>query len=240
MVEYIVYRPKFDEATEYSDAFCQLIVDDLDAKGDSFIDLRAEEATIENGVQTLKDHPEAMFIFFDHGDERSLISQSKKPVINLDNKDLLYGRETYTLACLTGLILLYEVWKGGGLADWGSKELVSFTTDSLTEFGEAFTKGWFLRRQGKDWKTCLEEAKTRVLELRDQLTEQGRLLAASCMQSYHDSLVCYNGGSPEPEPTTCGGRLFALWLCDILHIDRKWAWKLPGRSTFEVKICEFK
>lgn len=240
VADYIVFRPNFDEATIHSDMFSQLIVDHLTSQGDDFIDLRAEDATPAKGVQALKDHPEAMFIFFDHGDERSLIAQDRTPVIDLDNRELLYGRETFTLACLAGKILLYEVWRGGGLACYGSVEIVSFTTDAKKEFGEAFTFAWFQRYQEKEWPEVLVETKRRILELRDHLTGQGRLLAASCMQSYHDSLVCYDGGSDPPEPTTCPGRMTVLWLCDLLHIDRKWAWKLPGRSTFETKIIVFK
>jgi len=238
MVDYIMARPEFDPATEYSFWKAQAIIDYLIAQNLPHLDIQKDEAVKANCEPPLKQYPKAMWIHYDHGSDAMVVGQDRKAIINLDNVELLAGREAYNLNCSSGLKLGPAAKDIGCLAYWGYAVIVSFTEDALDEFKEAFNYGWFLRvRDGKSWKQCLEETKEHVLGdggMVDKLIEDGKIAAATSMQRDFEALVCYNGGSDTPS-TKCPIRAFVVGLFKRLFGVRgvKWAWRLPGLSSFQ-------
>jgi len=210
MPEYIPIRPRFDEATVFSHKFAERIIDWLKEKGKSFIDLSDVDAVRDKVHTALKQNPSAKVIFFNHGDETSLMGNNGIPVIDMENVDLLTGREyTFTLACLWGKEGGAQAWRENCRAVYCYNDVVSFTSDAQEEFTLAFTEGFFLREeQGLDWKEILQKMKELMTELTGKLIGQGKLIAASCMEHDRDILVIYNGGS-EP-PTPCPFRMGAV------------------------------
>ena len=211
--------PRFDEATEYSFEFNRKIVEYARAQGHEVIDLPIEEAVREKVEEALRSDPEAMMVHYDHGGEDRLYGNNHRAVIDLDNVDLLSGRESYNMNCLSAKVLGAEAYKRNCKAYWGNIEVVSFTTDAIEHFEEAFNLGFKFRLQNNTWEACLSKVKERLNELIDDLIGQGKLMAAWCMRSYRDSLVCYNGGSVPPEPE-CFFRRLAVKLFG----PKAWRW----------------
>jgi len=148
----------------------------------------------------------------------------------LENVELLRDREAYMNNCSSAKTLGVEAYKHGCLAYWGSKDIVSFTTDAWEDFKEAFLHGLKLRIQGYSWAECLEKTRTKLSELVDKLLSEGKILAASCMRSFRDTLVCYTPDTP-PETSECPVRRLAL-RCFGLKIG----WKL-GKKHIVISVA---
>ncbi|GAG09869.1 unnamed protein product, partial [marine sediment metagenome] len=112
---WILVHPRFDQATEYSNAWAEQVKEWL---GDECIDLATDDAVRDKVEEALALHPGADMAFYDHGNEVSLIGQDHLPIISLPNAHLLANRETYTLACLSAKDLGVEIWRNGGKF-WG-------------------------------------------------------------------------------------------------------------------------
>ncbi len=98
---WIIARPRFDEATQYSHVFCQELIDLLKKAGANFFDCSGPEATRQAVTELLKAMPQVDLIFYDHGDEQGLVAQGGEDyIIDKSNDELLIGRIVYTLACL--------------------------------------------------------------------------------------------------------------------------------------------
>jgi len=222
MAEYIVIRPRFDETTEISHAFCNCMLDHLCMKSKSFLDLSQDDAVKTKVEETLKQNPSAKVIFFDHGNTEALIGNDKEPVIDKQNVQLLAHREyIITLACEWGADGGVEAWRQGCLAVLCYVNVVSFTTDALTQFEKAFTAGFFLREQNLDWKDILAEIKDLMATLANELAGEGKFMASACMAYDKDILRIYNGETPSP---ACPFRALAVKLLGRL------GWKIPSPS----------
>jgi len=198
----LLVRPKFDEPTQFTYDFAAEILQWCQQAGISVVEL-AEGQAIRARVDEELAKGVDLFIHYDHGNETALIGQDEKAVIDLSNCDLLKDKETYTLACLSAKSLGVEVWRKGGKY-WGAVEVVSFTTDALPEFQEAFNCGFSYRFiEGDTHQNSLTRAKETFDRLAFQLVDDGKTFAAVCMRQNRDSLRYYNANTPEEEKKGC-------------------------------------
>jgi hypothetical protein len=203
----ILVRPRFDEVTPYTFAFASEILQWCQDAGIDTIEL-AEGEAIRARVEEELAKGVDLFIHYDHGNEDALIGQDEKAVIDLNNCHLLASKETYTLACLSAKSLGVEVWRKDG-EYWGYTEVVSFTTDALAEFQQAFNCGFHYRFiEGDSHQNALKRAKEVFTDLSFMLVDAGKTFAAICMRQNRDNLVYYNANKPEEEKP--GGCLLAL------------------------------
>jgi len=203
----LLVRPNFDSATEHTFAFAAEILQRCQDAGIDTIELAEGEATRARVEEELAKGVD-LFIHYDHGDEDALIGQDEKAVIDMKNCGLLADKEVYTLACLSAKTLGAEVWRKGGTY-WAYVEVVSYTTDALAEFQEAFNCGFCYRFiEGDSHKNALKRAKEVFTDLSYKLVDSGKTLAAICMRQNRDNLVYYNADKPEEEKP--GGCLPAL------------------------------
>ena len=215
----LLVRPRFDEPTEYTFAFATEILQWCQQAGIDTVELAEEQAVRERVEQALTEDI-ALFIFYDHGDENALIGQDEKAVIDLKNAGLLANKEVFTLACLSAKSLGVEVWRKGGKY-WGYKEVVSFTTDALPEFKQAFNCGFHYRFiEGDTHQNTLKRAKETFDDLVFRLVDTGRTLAAICMRQNRDSLRYYNANPPDTDCYLRGILLRSLGL--------KRGWAIPS------------
>jgi len=205
----VLVRPKFDEVTPYTFAFAAEILQWCQEAGIFVVDLVEGEAVKQRVEEELSKGFD-LFIHYDHGNETALIGQDEKAVIDLSNCHLLGSKETYTLACLSAKSLGVEVWRKGGKY-WGYTEVVSFTTDALPEFQEAFNCGFHYRFIESDsHQNALNRAKEVFTRLSLELVNAGNIFAALCMRQNRDSLVYYNAHTPEEEKKGCLPALLKL------------------------------
>ena len=192
----ILVRPRFDEVTPYTFSFAAEILQWCQQAGFDVTDLAEGEAIRAIVEQKLTPDID-LFIHYDHGNEDALIGQDKEAVIDLKNAKLLANKEVYTLACLSAKSLGVEVWHRGGKY-WGYKEVVSFTTDALSAFQEAFNCGFCYRFiEGDSHENALKRAKEVFTGLSFMLVDAGKTFAAICMRQNRDNLVYYNAHKPE-------------------------------------------
>ena len=193
----LICRPKFDSATEYTFAFAAEILEWCQQAGIEVTELAEEDAArpaVENALERF--NPDIL-VFYDHGDKDALIVQDGKAVIDIKNCDRLAGKEVFTLACLSAKDLGPEVWRKGGTY-WGYTEVVSFATDSLPEFQEAFNCGFHYRwLEGDTRQSALTRAKETFTRLSVELVAAGNTLAAIFMRENGDNLVYLDAHKPE-------------------------------------------
>ncbi|MBA7552654.1 hypothetical protein ES705_45224 [subsurface metagenome] len=124
-------------------------------------------------------------------------------VIDLKNANLLANKEVFTLACLSARDLGPEVWRKGGTY-WGYTEVVSFTTDALDAFQEAFNCGFRFRFVENDSReNSLRRAKETFTRLAFELVGAGKILAAVFMREDGENLVYLDAHKPEEEKKGC-------------------------------------
>ena len=192
----VLVRPRFDEPTEHTYAFAEEILKWSQQRGISIIDLAEGKAVRQRVEQELTQDID-LYIHYDHGNEDALIGQDKKATVDLKNCHLLANKQTYTLACLSAKRLGVEVWRKGGRY-WGYVEVVSFTTDALPEFQEAFNCGFHYRFiEGDTHENSLRRAKDTFTRLSLKLVDAGKTLAAICIRQNRDALVYYDAHGPE-------------------------------------------
>lgn len=192
----ILVRPRFDEVTPYTFDFASQILQWCQQAGISVVEL-AEDNAVRARVEAELAQDIDLFIHYDHGNKDALIGQDEKAVLDLKNCALLADKETYTLACLSAKSLGVEVWRKGGKY-WGYKEVVSFTTDALSAFQEAFNCGFCYRFiEGDSHENALKRAKEVFTGLSFMLVDAGKTFAAICMRQNRDNLVYYNAHKPE-------------------------------------------
>lgn len=212
----VLCRPKFDDVTGYTFAFAEEILQWCRQAGIDIIDLAEAEAVRKAVVMELTREVD-LFIHYDHGEEDSLIGQDEKAVIDLDNAGLLANKEVFTLACLSAKDLGPEVWRKGGTF-WGYTEIVSFSTDSLPEFREAFNCGFFYRFiEGDTRQNSLQRAKDTFSRLSLELVAAGETFAAIFMRENRDNLVYLDSHKPEEKE----GCLSTLLKLPILLLKKR-------------------
>lgn len=228
MPDWLFIRPLFDEATEYTFDEAQDAIEYLKTKGIEVIDLPKEQAIRENVEKILRENPNIYVAHYNHGSDDKLWGNDERPVIDLNNVDLLSNRECYNNNCSSAKKLGVEAWKRGAVY-WGYKDIFYFTTDAIEEFKEFVNNGIKRRVDGHSWKECLSMTKELATKLIDNLVKAGKALAAACMMNDRDCLVCYNAETPT---TDCTARKIAIKV-----FGPKLGWRLT--RTFPISIALF-
>jgi len=191
----ILVRPNFDDATRYTFAFAEEILERCRQAEIDVVELAEGEAVKSRVEEELKKGAD-LFIFYDHGDEDCLVGQDGQPVIDLSNCNWLAGKDVYTLACLSAKKLGVEVWRQKGKY-WGYTEVVGFTTDALPEFKRSFNCGFtYLFIERVPHGTALDKARETFDKLATALVSEGKIMAAIYMRKNRESLVAYNAEGP--------------------------------------------
>lgn len=227
----IVCAPRFDDVTEYCFEESRDLIKYAEKEGVNIYDLPGEQAIRENLEKAIEIHPEALIYHTDHGSPDKAWGDDDRPVLDLKNAKILAGKEAFMNNCSSAKELGKKAYQEGCKAYWGNTDIVSFTTDAWEDFKEAFLHGLKLRIRGYSWKDCLTKTKEKLNQFIDKLVGQGKFLAAACMRSFRDTLVCYTPETP-PEESECPVRQIALnWF------GPKIGWQLS--RAFPVSIALF-
>ena len=227
-MDVLVVRPKFDEATDETFKFAEEILKWCKDAGIPTRDMAIGDATRLPVEVALVENPR-IYVHYDHGSADALIGNDSQPVIDISNCQILADKEVYTLACLSAKSLGVEIWRKGGKF-WGYNQIVSFTTDALEEFQQAFNSGFKLRFiEGKTHEEALEGAREVFDDLALQLVSTGNTIGAICMRANRSSLRCFNAQAPDSE---CSLRRMLL---RNLGPERGWAVPSPRRVKMYLK-----
>jgi len=199
--------PLFDEVTEYCYEESRDLIRYAESRGFKVVDLAKEDAVREKVEEALRRNPEALFFHTDHGSPDKAWGNDGRPVLDLENVDILRGRETVQNNCSSAKILGVEAYRRGCKAYLGYVDTVYFTTDAWEVFKEAFLYPVKRRLDGYSWKECLELTKKKMTEMIELLVKAGKALAASCLRHDKDCLVCYTPDMPPKEPACPISRL---------------------------------
>lgn len=185
--------PRFDDATEYSFDWNESLVQDLSRHFPEMELLFKDYALRKNFEPSVPNHD--IVIFYDHGNETSLIEQGGNgAILDLDNIDLVKGKAVYTMACLSAKELGVKAWQKGCLEYWGAKEVIGFTPDDHELFKECYNLGviWrFVERQ--PIKTCLTAVKNRFTMNMDKTDDPW---AKTWLRYDRDNWVCWSDETP--------------------------------------------
>lgn len=210
MSSWITVHPSFDEVTEITDDEAKDAIAYMRAHNVEVIDLPDEKAVRENVERALEENPNANVAHWNHGSPEAWIGDDEKPVLDLKNVKLLKGKEAFASNCSSAEKVGKEAHKQGCVY-FGYEDIVSFTTDALPEFQEAFNF-WIKRRLDglSPWEAFLK-TREKMTELIDHLYKTGRILASFCMRRVRDIVVCYTPDHP-PEESDCRFRKTAIRL----------------------------
>ncbi|GAH32832.1 unnamed protein product, partial [marine sediment metagenome] len=179
----------------------------------------------------LEANPGSLFLHYDHGSEDALWGSLTEAVIDLNNVELLAGREVYCMNCSSAKTLGREAHKKGVKAYWGYTEPFAFTTDALPEFKQFANAGLGYRLAGNTWAKCVELVKILAETISERLIEAGKYIAAVIMTKNADILVCYTETSePEPEPCLVSRFIAYFFGYKTLMTLRRFR---DGAETFE-------
>lgn len=218
----ILNAPKFDEPTEYSLDFSREVKEWLENKGYTVIDISGRETSRSEVDEALRNHPKALFIHYNHGSEDKLWGSKNEAVVDLENVDLLVGRPTYCMNCLSAQKLGVEVWKRGCIFYYGYIQVFGFSTEALQDFKAFANYGIFLYLEGESLSELASKARDKGRELSTKLADEGKYLASVLMSQDVDALRCWNGEVPGPEVSKCFLRRLAV------RIFGERGWKLLG------------
>jgi len=208
MVKFIITAPLFDQATRYSHECAKEVVEFLKGRGEDYIFLEREDAVRESVELVLRENPEAYYFFSDHGREDSLIGNDSRPIIDMDNVELLKNRDNYTIACLSGKILGKEAKREGAKSYLGYVEVVCFTTGKFWKgFRECFNSGFYTFYETGSYQETDEEMRGKYSEWAIRAANEGNYISASCFIHDRDSLVLYD---LEEVPRRCALRAIAM------------------------------
>ncbi|MEM1540701.1 MAG: hypothetical protein QXJ07_04890 [Candidatus Bathyarchaeia archaeon] len=205
----VLVAPSFDDASRYSYEWSREIRQKLEEKGFNVIDISGREVSRKEVEEALKQNPNALFVFYNHGSRDCLWGSRTEKVVNLGNVKLLSNREVYTLACLSAEKLGVEAYKNNCLAYWGYIREFAFSTEAIEYFKMFANYGLILRLEGKSWDECLKLAKELAKKLASKLAEEGKYFSAVLMSEDAEALVCYNAEMPK---TKCPFRKVAVKL----------------------------
>ena len=83
--------PLFDEVTEYCYEESRDLIRYAESKGFKVVDLAKDEAVRERVEEALRRNPGALFFHSDHGSPDKAWGNDGRPVLDLENVDLLRG-----------------------------------------------------------------------------------------------------------------------------------------------------
>jgi hypothetical protein len=219
----------FDSPTGYSFEWSREIKSLLEEKGYTVIDISGRPLSRAEVEKALTENPNALFVFYNHGNEDCLWASETEKAVDEGNVQLLASRECFTMACLSAKQLGVQAYKVGCLAYWGYVEVFSFSTEALDEFREFANSGLKFRLEGKTWEESLQLAKELADELCQKLVEAGKYIASVLLKQDADALRCYTPNNP---PTSsCTLRKTAIRL-----FGPKLGWKLSRTTGFGILL----
>jgi len=213
---WLVIRPRFDEATEYSFEWAQEIVDFLEENLIPHIDLAEEKAIKENVEGVLTNDPDLAVIHYDHGSEDAIYGNDGNPVINLANNKLLKNRECFNMNCLSAKVLGVDSYWRYNTVYWGSWEVIAFITtpNALLLFKEALN--FPIKRMlggEEDWNKIMDETKENDDRIIDKMISIGETFAAAVHLSNRGSRRVWTEKTPpDDQESDCIFRRLALKL----------------------------
>ncbi len=229
----ILIAPVFDDVTQYTYEWSREVEDLLIQHGYRVVSLANRPLSRKEVEDTIKSHPNALILFYDHGTEKSLVASENENAIDTENVYLLANRECFTVACLSAKKLGVEAYKIGCLAYWGYTRVFVFTTDALEEFKQFANNGIKLRiKENLSWEKCLEETKKLAKQLVNKLISEGKIVAAVLMQQNAEALVCYTPNNP-PE-SKCLFRKTAIKL-----LGAKAGWRVSRSDAISMLLFGF-
>ena len=224
----ITIRPLFDEVTEITFEECQEVVDYAKSKGVEVIDLAKEKAVRSEVEKALKENPHALVVHYDHGSEEAWYGSDEKPCIDLENVDLLKGRECYAQNCSSAKKLGVKAWELE-VTYWGYRDVYVFTPEEEEYFKRFNNYGIKLHLDGFNWKTCLQKTKELATKLIDELVEKGKALAAACLR--HDSGILVLYDKEHPPKSDCTFRKMAIKI-----FGAKAGWKISWKTMLGIAM----
>lgn len=231
----VAAAPRFDLATDESIKWCRKAVDQVSVHM-RVMECFDEQAVQDHVLKVLKMTGAEWFMHYDHGSEYVMWGDDEEPIIDLSNLGELAGMHVYCMNCSSGKGLGAHAPSLGVLEYWGYNGPVSFTTDAVDEFGEAFNYGIIAATAGGKWlKDVVEEARQHGYDIADELLAQGKIFASAALVRDMNLLhVYYEGGPPPPDPECRLSRglkrLFGwngLWLLRMIR-QMIFPEKLPG------------
>lgn len=215
--------PRFDKATEYSYAWCKAVIDYITSDGKCDVSVAEIENAVKSVVERmLNDFPEAIFCFYDHGNEACLLGNDEQHLIDLTNNKLLKNREVYTMACLSAKELGVDSYHRYHTIFWGSWELISFTTDALEEFERAMNFGIKMRIDGEtDWNKIMEATIEHDNKIIDELIGKGKIFAAALLRQDRDARRVWTDKTPPPDQNSK-----CFWRNLLLTLFGNRAWRI--------------
>ncbi|MEM1589683.1 MAG: hypothetical protein QW175_04645 [Candidatus Bathyarchaeia archaeon] len=227
----ILVAPKFDDATSYSYEWSREVKQLLQERGYDVVDIGGKPLSRGEVEEALKKNPNALFIFYNHGNMDCLWASNEEKAVDLKNVELFSNREVFTMACLSASKLGVEAYRKNCKAYWGYRVVFAFTTDAIEEFNEFANCGIKFRLDGKEWSECLKLAKELAEQLAKKLTKEGKCFSAVFMKENAEGLVCYDAHPPEPR---CPLRKLAVKL-----FGEKIGWRLSRRHAVSFFLFGF-
>jgi hypothetical protein len=222
----VLVAPRFDDASSYSYDWSREVKKMLEEKGFQVIDIGGRPLSRAEVEKALTENPNALFIFYNHGNEDCLWASETEKAVDKDNVQLLASRECYTMACLSARKLGVEAYKVGCLAYWGYTEAFAFTTEDADVFKEFANCGLKFKLEGKTWEEALQQAKNLAKELCQKLIEAGKYFSSILLQQDADALRCYTPNNP-PTEAKCFFRKVALKI-----FGPKVGWRISRTAGF--------
>ena len=161
----LLIAPRVDEATIYSNKWASEVKDVIVSENYPLTYLGDGEVKREDVENTIKVQNPDLIVFYNHGNEDCWYGSLEEKIIDLDNVDLLKGKEVYTMSCLSAKKLGVEAWKRGCSVYIGYKDVFSFNTDEEDLFKEAANSGIIKKIKDKvSWKEAFEYMKQKFNE----------------------------------------------------------------------------
>jgi len=228
MEKLVAVAPRFDEVTEYSQAWMLDALTEIN----TLIEIHEllEDLAVRREVESaLEDLSPEWFTHYDHGSDYVMWGDDEQPIINLSNLSRLAGMRVYCMNCSSGKGLGAHAVDQGIKEYLGYNDVVSFTTDQEQVFKSAFNYGLITAIQRNlELKDIIEEMRENGYILADQLRSEGDYIAAAALVNDMDILHVYYEGGPEPPEPECGvsASLKQLFGWNGLHFFRKWRQRL--------------
>ncbi|MEM2449033.1 MAG: hypothetical protein QXT14_08825 [Candidatus Bathyarchaeia archaeon] len=200
--------PLFDEATKYSYEWFRHAWDSTKDKLE-WECLVVDDATRDRVEEKLREKNYDLVVFYDHGDENSLVAQGGQSAV-IDKNNLPLVRNStgviYSMSCLSARGLGVEFWKQNGVFV-GYTDVFGFTTTEQELFRDAANSGLLEYANGeRDWKRI----KQKMVEAFNNSIKLAREAWTKIWLTHdRDSLVVYDGEAPT---SRCMFRKIALKL----------------------------
>jgi hypothetical protein len=192
-VNLIIFRPKFDPATNYSYRWCDDIVTKAQDAGLTFVDIGENNATRENLEKAIQDC--SGFAFYDHGSEKNLFSQNWEIAVDENNYGIFSGIPIYLLACSFGADGAQKTVDAGAPVIWAYRRPFGFFSHMEQYFKDQANIGLIHLLEGSDFSSARRAFVEHCEKLVKELDEQGQSQIADQILYNMESLVVPGNGT---------------------------------------------